>query len=59
MFRNLAASPGTQYVLGALYAKVPTNAAGPAGAVSIGAQESEEPRRVRRDVSLMCASADM
>lgn len=59
MFRNPVASVGTEYMLGALYAKVSTNATKPLGAVSIEAQESEAPRRAGRAISLLCSSADV
>lgn len=59
MFRNPFASAGTEYMLGALYAEVSTNATKPLGAVSIEVQESEAPRRAGRASSLMHSSADV
>lgn len=56
MFRNLVASAGTEYMLGALYDKVSTDATKALGALPIEVQESEEPRRVGRDISFMCSS---
>lgn len=48
MFRNLAASAGTESVLGALYTKVSTHASGPLGTVSMDVHEPKEPRVFRR-----------
>lgn len=59
MFGDPVASAGTEYMVGALYAEVSTNASKPLGAVSIGAQESEAPRRAGRAVSLLCSTADI
>lgn len=48
MFRNLAASAGTEYMFGALYTKISTNASGSLGAVFMDVHESKEPRMFRK-----------
>lgn len=50
MFRNLAASAGTEYMFGALHTKVSTNASGSLGAVSMDVHESKEPRMFGRTI---------
>ena len=47
VFRKLAASAGTEYMLGALPAKVSFNASGPLGAVSMDVLQPTMFRRAR------------
>lgn len=55
VFRKLAASAGTEYMLGALPAKVSFNASGPLGAVSMDVLQSKEPTMFRRALSAVQA----